>query len=84
MHIITSPLCLIFSVIYPVTGLATGRPANATEAYYHEFALTLSTMLSCDVPLLASCEANDNQLSGSQWDAARVSLPVSVAHSGSF
>lgn len=58
----------------PVTGLASGTPANATEGYVHEFALTLSTILTCDVPLQLSCEANDNELEVSQWDAFRVSL----------
>lgn len=58
----------------PVTGLASGTPANATEVYAHEFALTLSTILTCDVPLQLSCEGNDNELDASQWDAFRVSL----------
>ena len=56
-----------------VTGLASGTPANATEAYVHEFALTISTSLTCDVPLPASCQANDDELYVSQWEAFRVS-----------
>lgn len=56
-----------------VTGLASGTPANATEAYAHEFALTISTVLTCDVPLQASCQANDDELYRSQWEAFRVS-----------
>ncbi|KAL9137536.1 MAG: hypothetical protein Q9175_001253 [Cornicularia normoerica] len=56
----------------PVTGLASGTPANETEAYAHKFALTLSTMMKCDVPLPAPCQANDNGLNGSQWDAFRL------------
>ena len=55
-----------------VTGLASGTPANATEAKAHEFALTLSTTIACDVPLPESCQADDNELDGSQWDAFRV------------
>ena len=58
----------------PVTGLASGTPLNVTEAYAHEFALTLSKLLTCDVPLPESCQANDNELSGAQWDAFRVRL----------
>lgn len=58
----------------PVTGLASGTPANTTELFAHEFALTLSTTLACDVPLQSSCQANDNELDASQWDAFRVSL----------
>ena len=56
-----------------VTGLARGTPANGTEAYAHEFALTISTLLTCDVPLPASCQANDDELYVSQWEAFRVS-----------
>lgn len=56
-----------------VTGLASGTPANATEAYAHEFALTISTLLTCDVPLPASCQANDDELYVTQWEAFRVS-----------
>ena len=66
-------LVLMGSDGMPVTGLASGRPANATEAYNHEFALTISTILDCDVPLQLSCEPNNNELNGSQWDAFRVS-----------
>lgn len=58
----------------PVTGLASGTPANETEAYAHKFALTLSTMMKCDVPLPAPCQANNNGLNGSQWDAFRVNI----------
>lgn len=58
----------------PVTGLASGTPLNVTEAYAHEFALTLSKLLTCDVPLPQSCQANDDELSGTQWDAFRVRL----------
>ena len=61
----------------PVTGLASGTPANEKEAYAHEFALTLSTVIKCDVPLPESCQANDNQLNASQWTAFRVSLVFS-------
>lgn len=57
----------------PVTGLASGTPANVTEASAHEFALTLSTILTCDVPLALPCQANNNELNYSQWDALRVS-----------
>ena len=57
-----------------VTGLASGTPANEKEAYAHEFALTLSTTIKCDVPLPESCQANDNQLNASQWTAFRVSI----------
>lgn len=57
-----------------VTGLASGTPANAAEAYAHEFALTLSTILTCDVPLPLPCQSNNNELDGSQWGAFRVSL----------
>lgn len=56
-----------------VTGIASGTPTNATEAYAHEFALTISTLLTCDVPLPAPCQANDDGLYGPQWDAFRVS-----------
>lgn len=56
-----------------MTGLASGTPANATEACAHEFALTVSTTLACDVPLPVSCQANDDELDASQWDAFRVS-----------
>ncbi|KAF6218261.1 hypothetical protein HO133_006223 [Letharia lupina] len=52
-----------------VTGLASGTPANAAEAYAHEFALTLSTTLTCDIPLPLPCQSNDNRLDSSQWDA---------------
>ena len=58
----------------PVTGLASGTPANEKEAYAHEFVLTLSTILKCDVPLPESCQANNNELDASQWNAFRVSL----------
>lgn len=54
-----------------VTGLASGTPANETEAYVHEFALTISTSLACDVPLPESCQANNDELDASQWDAFR-------------
>ena len=57
----------------PVTGLASGTPANVKEASAHEFVLTLSTILTCDVPLPLSCQANNNELDFSQWDAFRVS-----------
>lgn len=57
-----------------VTGLASGTPANAAEAYAHEFALTLSTTLTCDIPLPLPCQSNDDGLNSSQWDAFRVSL----------
>ena len=74
-------LDLIYAGSWPVTGLASGKPANATESYAHKFALTLSTILTCDVPLRESCEANNNQLNESQWDAFRVSLACSPSFS---
>ena len=58
----------------PVTGLASGTPSNVTEANAHEFALTLSKVLTCDVPLPESCQANNDELTGAQWDAFRVRL----------
>ena len=57
-----------------VTGLASGTPANKKEPYAHEFALTLSTIMKCDVPLPESCQGNNNELDASQWNAFRVSL----------
>ena len=57
----------------PVAGLTTGRPVDTPEAYDHEFALTLSTLLNCDVPLATPCEGNDDGLTVSQWTAWRVS-----------
>ena len=67
----------MYSGDQPVTGLASGTPANEKEAYAHEFALTLSTIITCDVPLPETCQANDNQLNASQWTAFRVGLVFS-------
>lgn len=64
-----------------MTGLASGTPANETEAYVHEFALTISTSLACDVPLPESCQANNDELDASQWDAFRVSFALSFVTS---
>ena len=79
MNVETHPVVpkLICSGSQPVTGLASGTPANEDEAYAHEFALTLSTVIKCDVPLPESCQANDNQLNASQWTAFRVRLVFS-------
>lgn len=55
-----------------VSGFANGTPANVTEAHAHEFALTISTLLTCDVPLPASCDANNDDLTVAQWEAFRV------------
>ena len=57
-----------------VTGVASGTSAKVAEAHAHEFALTLSTTLACDVPLPLPCTPGSNDISISQWDAFRVSL----------
>ena len=72
LHLLLLNLTILAAV--PVTGLASGTPTNATEAYAHNFALTVSTTLTCDVPVPASCEANDNGLNSTEWDAFRVIL----------
>lgn len=61
-----------------VTGLASGTPENETMAYAHEFALTLSTTLTCNKSLPAPCTANDNGLNVSNWEAFSVSLTCLV------
>lgn len=72
LHLLLTNVTILAAV--PITGLASGTPMNATEAYAHNFALTVSTTLTCDVPLPASCEANDNGLNSTEWDAFRVIL----------
>ena len=65
-------LDLMFPGGQTVTGLATGTPADATEAGDHEFTLTISTIIACDVPLPLACQANNDELTASQWEAFRV------------